>query len=248
MTIWLQRKEKMHRHSAHIAWILAGKPPRDPVLPKPDIPDGSLKMTKHPSKRAVQLDTLTQDYQAEFFREAMVRWILKTRQPNLPEREIRKNINMSLPFLKVPVYHKAKFWLGDFQQGTTKLSSNEWDVLHVRPIQPNTKQKSPRFDTALVNEGQGHRIAQVKVIFELPKKAQAKLFNADINVPKYLAYVEWFRPFDNAPKVDHLFYQVKRAFTPQGNRSASIIPLENRLLELDFYKKWFDYFSELRVR
>ena len=43
--------------------------------------------------------------------------------------------------------------------------------------------------------------------------------------PKYLAYVQWFTPFQD-PKPDHLLYQVKRSLK-NGARLASIVPVAN---------------------
>ena len=63
-----------------------------------------------------------------------------------------------LPFQTMPVYHKAKFWLGDSKHH--RLSSNEYDVIHARPPRQNKRHEHipGRFDTALVNSGQGNYI------------------------------------------------------------------------------------------
>ena len=73
----------------------------------------------------------------------------------------------------------------------------------------------------------GHRIAQLKVIFSIPKRATAQLFPYNHPPPHYLAYVEWFTPFTKSPQANHLLYRIKRSLSPNGERLASIIPLQN---------------------
>ena len=73
----------------------------------------------------------------------------------------------------------------------------------------------------------GYRIAQLKVIFSIPRRETAQLFSPNHSPPQYLAYVEWFTPFTRSPQVNHLLYRVKRALPPNGERLASVIPLHN---------------------
>ena len=72
----------------------------------------------------------------------------------------------------------------------------------------------------------GYRVAQLKVIFSIPKRAISQLFPANHSPPQYLAYVEWFTPFSRSPQANHLLYRVKRALSPNGDRLASVIPLQ----------------------
>ncbi|KAH8101620.1 hypothetical protein BXZ70DRAFT_1019531, partial [Cristinia sonorae] len=232
MTLWLERKEKMFRHTKYVEWCLAGRPPLATSLLVDDIPPERIKMTKHPSKSMVVFDKLISDYGATFIREALARYIVQQNHPEYTAREVEDMSDFGLPFRGLPVYHKAKFWLGDSQN--YRLSSNEWDVVHATPAR-NTKRGrlvNGQFDTALVNDGDGtyigidgYRVAQVRLIFSLPKRA-APLFSETRQPPKYLAYVEWFKDF-TFPLDDHGLYKIKRSLSPVGERLASIIPLSS---------------------
>lgn len=105
------------------------------------------------------------------------------------------------------------------------------------------REVTAQFDTALINTGQGeyirlegYCIAQVKVIFLLLKTALSALFPSNIQIPKYLAYVEWFKLFQDFPEPDYLFYKTKCAFY-QGNPVASIISLVNISYSVHLFSK-----------
>jgi hypothetical protein len=66
----------------------------------------------------------------------------------------------------------------------------------------------------------------VKVIFSLPPTVVRHFFGANEPPPQYLAYVEWFTPFDNNPRPNHMLYQVKRVVR-NNQRIASIISLDS---------------------
>ena len=68
----------------------------------------------------------------------------------------------------------------------------------------------------------GYRVAQVRVIFTLPKNEVERIFGTK-DAPRYLAYVHWFTPFSQ-PNATHGMYRVSHAFR-DGVREASIIPL-----------------------
>jgi hypothetical protein len=75
----------------------------------------------------------------------------------------------------------------------------------------------------------GHRIVQVRVVFEIPRKVIHDVFpSPDITPPQHLAYVEWFSPIPVTPGSNHLLYKVSR-LTHHGRRRASIIPVESIL-------------------
>ena len=71
----------------------------------------------------------------------------------------------------------------------------------------------------------GYQVAQVKVIFSLPKNVT--LFSATTYVPSYLAYVEWFTPFESNTDSSHHLYDIERAIDDNGNPCASVISLNN---------------------
>ncbi|KAJ7201835.1 hypothetical protein GGX14DRAFT_370897, partial [Mycena pura] len=90
-----------------------------------------------------------------------------------------------------------------------------------------------RFDTVLVNTGtgdltgvQGHRVAQVRVVFSITQKAAATVLPRarGVELPSHLAYVEWFSRFGAAPEPSHLLYKVKRSIK-NGEGLASIVPV-----------------------
>lgn len=66
-------------------------------------------------------------------------------------------------------------------------------------------------------------MAQVRVIFSLRDSDAATLFPPDKYPPRYMAYVEWFSPFQRPDPV-HGMYKVQRQLR-DGGRPGSIIPL-----------------------
>lgn len=73
----------------------------------------------------------------------------------------------------------------------------------------------------------GYRVAQVRAIISLPKRKAASLFRPNRSIPQYLAYVEWFVWMDRAPRDDLSLYRLKRSLDTNGNRLASVIPIQN---------------------
>ncbi|KAK7689551.1 hypothetical protein QCA50_007343 [Cerrena zonata] len=215
MTLWVERKEKVLGHEKFISWVMQGKPSLISLTPA-EIPK-PFTMTKHPSKKQVFFDNLIQDYHASEFVHALTHFIYQRRNPSYTYAEVEGEITkITLPFTAVAVYHKARFWLGS--QEVHRLQSNEHDVVHASPARTddNNKEIAPaRFDTVLVSDGksgylgvQGYRVAQVEVIFSLSKASISASFPPSIQVPQYLAYVEWFTLFPKAPEDDHLLYYI----------------------------------------
>ncbi|THH18011.1 hypothetical protein EUX98_g9024 [Antrodiella citrinella] len=236
MTRWLERREKIFRHERYIAWRLAGSPPMlGSHLAQADAahPPDHLKMTKHPSKKTVRMEALVADYGATFFEDAIARYAVQYCHPEYSRAQIeRAAMDIVVPCRSFPVYHKAKFWLGDAHNH--RLSSNEWDVVHATPSRHDTRGRpvDGQFDTVIVNDGHGqysgvdgYRIAQVRVIFSLPPRAAPLFATANQAPPKFLAYVEWFTAFTVADP-HHRLYKLKRLLR-NGDRQASIIPLRS---------------------
>ena len=242
MTVWIERKEKVLKHEAYISWCLAEKPSVISITQFE--PPPPLKMTKHPTKKAVSFDIIHENYQASMFRHALSHYVLKQQNPTLSYNQIENMIEyFHLHFDTVSVYHKARFWLGDRE--THKLQSNEYDVVHSRPARKETSKDIPaRFDTVLVNSGNGgyigvkeHCIARVKVIFALSSSVIKATFGAHIQIPKYLAYVEWYSSFNNSPGDNHMLYKVQKV-TYQNKPVASIIPLYNIVRSVHLFPKF----------
>lgn len=156
MTIWLERKEKIARHEARIRWRLAGCPTRINRLPLFPPPPPRLKITKRASRKAVPLTEITAEYKAPFFADALARFVVQDTNPALTRAQVESCAsNIDLPMRSLPVFHKARFWLGDANQH--RLMSDERDVVHAARSRAGKRGKTipARFDTVVVNGGMG---------------------------------------------------------------------------------------------
>ncbi|KAJ6580141.1 hypothetical protein DFH09DRAFT_912800 [Mycena vulgaris] len=237
MTLWLERKEKIFRHEKYIQWRLDGcpTPPVLEPLPPGIIYERQLKMTKHPTQRSVRITKLVSDYGAEFFRDALTRFIIHFNNPTLSAAQVEtQSASIALPFNTVPVFHKIKYTTEDPYTAGGPIDSVV-DAIHVQPGKQlqNGKELLGRFDTALVNDGtgqmagiEGYRVAQIRVVFSFKPGQLKTLFPPGVAPPKYLAYVEWFSPFSPHPEPHHLMYKIKRSLK-DGDRIASIIPVSH---------------------
>lgn len=156
MTLWLERKEKVLRHDRYLRWCEDGRPPLNSVntLHKHDVTH--VFMTREPSAKAVPFTRLADAYGATQFSSCLAQFIVETNNPGVSHAEIRRRAaRYRLPFNKVPVYHKAKFWESDFPR--YRHASDEYDVIHAKPSQYDTRNREipGQFDTALVNMGDG---------------------------------------------------------------------------------------------
>ncbi|KAJ7603583.1 hypothetical protein FB45DRAFT_1087710 [Roridomyces roridus] len=226
MTLWLERKEKVYRHEKYIQWRLDGSPAPPTVEPLPPgiVYERQLKMTKHPSVKAVRLTRLVADYGAKFFRDALARYVVQLNDPTLSRAQVEtRSQDLNFPFNALPVFHRIKFVTEDpytARGPEDSVNSQKGELL------------PGRFDTALVNDGtggitgvSGYRVVQIRAVFTLPERHLRHLFQPGILPPKYLAYVEWFTPFAS-PEPHHLLYKLKRSLK-DGERLASIVPVGN---------------------
>ncbi|KAI0069540.1 hypothetical protein K474DRAFT_1687710 [Panus rudis PR-1116 ss-1] len=237
MTIWVERQEKIMQHDSFIQWNLDGRPQIQPASLYPPLPS-RLIMTKNPSYKSVKISTIESTsgsgYGARYFRDALARFVVKHNYPHYNHRNVEKvAANVHFPTQNFPIYHKAKFWLGDANHH--RLMADEFDVLHAAPARKSRRDTDipARFDTAMVYLEhddfpyigvQDYRVAQIRVIFELPSKILAMFRGTP--PPQYLAYVEWFTDFPSNPHPDHGLYRIKRMIQ-NGARMSSIIPLGN---------------------
>lgn len=157
MTKWLERREKMQQHDKHVRWCEDGRPPlriHQELFPPP--PPSRIVMTKHPSRKAVPFDGLAREYHALSLKDALAQFIVRHTDPTLTKAQAEaRAAYLDLPFRALPVYHKAKFWLGDAEHH--RLMSDELDAVLAIPARLDS-QKRPlpaHFDTVLVNGGSG---------------------------------------------------------------------------------------------
>ncbi|KAG0692558.1 hypothetical protein DFH29DRAFT_1084661 [Suillus ampliporus] len=109
-------------------------------------------------------------------------------------------------------------------------SPKRWRIRATPEVQPGAGRKpgSPaRFDMALISDGvrtsnlrtfEGVRVAQVRIIFTLPRQFQVGTFS------RALAYVKWFTPL-REPDPSSGLRQVSRS-TRQLHRNAAVIHLD----------------------
>jgi hypothetical protein len=72
----------------------------------------------------------------------------------------------------------------------------------------------------------GPRVAQVRVVFQIPNAAIPKVFPLpETSVPTHLAYVEWFSAMSTTTDPRHMMQKVSR-LTRRGRRCADIIPAD----------------------
>lgn len=113
MVQWLERKEKIYRHDLFVKWCLSGR-----ALPPDQLPQLAqhthIQMTKWPTLTAVPLPVLVTQYGAHDFRNELAIFVSNKNHPGLTALQIRNTArNIILPFQRLPVFHKIKFWNTD---------------------------------------------------------------------------------------------------------------------------------------
>ncbi|KAF8889565.1 hypothetical protein BD779DRAFT_1610960 [Infundibulicybe gibba] len=242
MTTWLERKERILLHEKFLRWRqLAGDTASTPterrvILPV-IAPERRVKMTKHPTLRAVTIERLAREYGATQFTAAFSQFIAYYRSPHLLTTRRLLNeaaSNVHLPFNTVRVYHVAKF----IARYPTQVDheNTTLDSIHVKPAKKNSKRRKEmipgRFDTALITDGtaagenlEDHRVGRVRVIFSLQERHARILFGGKA-APKYFAYVEWFTTF-RTPGRNHGLYLLEPAYDRQRERFVGVVPVDN---------------------
>ncbi|KAL0577037.1 hypothetical protein V5O48_004941 [Marasmius crinis-equi] len=254
MVLWLDRREKLHRHTKYIKAQLSDTS-APPLLY--DITPGvtferTMKITKNPTLKSVTFTKLVQDYGALYFEAALARYIVSIRAPHITVRQLlEQSEDLPIPFGRVPVWHRVKWTMPDMY--SSKASGTVIvDSAHVNPARTNKRGHvvPGRFDTVLVEVDptqadvfgvKGCRIGRVRVIFSLSQSHLDQLFkpNKQEYVGTHLAYVEWFTRFPSRPDVVHGLYKVARATDPtDGSQDASIIPLSDLRRSVHLYPKF----------
>ena len=196
--------------------------------------------------KAVSFNDLADKYRALDFQDALADFIAQINHPQASATALKALAEDTLlPFRAVPVFHKIKF--------VSTRDSEIVDSVQVRPDQRDTRGRliPSRFDTVIVrgepqggarNKGKfklywccgpsnyhsgGLRIAQVRVVFQLPNKVIPQVFlSQDTIPPTHLAYVEWFSPIPSTPDSNSLLYKVSR-LVQNGRRVASVITVDS---------------------
>lgn len=252
MTVWLARLEKVQQHEATIKRRQQNPSPQQNLLSKaplepPRAHAQRTKMTQDPSVKAVYFHHIPDRYGARRFQDTLADFIAQLNNPEAGRNALpRLSANTHLPFRAVHVYHNIKF---TDAAGLPKLEIV--DAVYARPkkIGPSGRITPARFDTVLVQgkDGQGirgmfglcrlldlidwyvgHRIAQVRIVFQIPQRYIKEVFPSTDAPPTHLAYVEWFTPLRAMPEPKHLMYKVSKMIS-QERRCTGIIPVTSIL-------------------
>lgn len=157
MTLWLERREKIHRHADFVSWRLNNNHTSETTPQTPALElERYAKLPKHPTINSVSLESLVTDYGATYIREALARYIVATNHPDWNSRRVEEAaLDTFLPFRALPVYHKVKF-LGKLD-GTLAIA----DAIHAYPTCKRKRKNrtvAARFDTGIVNVDGGGKI------------------------------------------------------------------------------------------
>ncbi|KAK7676578.1 hypothetical protein QCA50_020454 [Cerrena zonata] len=193
-------------------------------------------MTRNPTFRSVRLDVLADDYGAIDIVNALSTFIVKWNCPGVSRRRLQHEAaNVLIRFHSLPVYHTVRFANRDLSD---KLNNDIYrDMAHAKPATTDRHGRAvpARFDTVLVDcrrdtdtqfSGvQGFRVGRVRTVFTLSERICDQVLDDDVPLPGYLAYIDWFTPFQRSPHRDHGMYRVTREYE-NGVQYSSIIPVE----------------------
>jgi len=262
MTTWLSQCKKVQQH---VALVRSRQEPNQQHGPSvktigpPQPGTRSLKMTQHPSIKAVSFDDIDKLYGAIQFQDALGDFIACINYPSRSGNELYAHaVNTLIPFCSVPVFHKVKFTSNNVEPAEII------DAIHVWPEQKDTYGQiiPPRFDTVLVLTecqdgthrkdcefqpychpyltqcGASFQIAQARVVFEIPSKQISQVFLHSVTTPPtHLAYIEWFSQPSAMQNSSHGLYKVSYLMK-DGSQQASIIPLSSVISSIHLLP-WF---------
>jgi len=226
MCTWLERREKLHLFGAYHAW--RHDTAYDSRKRPPSIQTHlAIEYAKWPTVPSCPTERLKKNQKATHFDEALTKFLEKYCKEQWAAKRMGRNIPSDFVIPPIPlvnVWYRMKFYTPDLQ---IEDAPDTLDIAHAEPARKSaasgTSLKS-RFDAVLVEEGrdgyagraglEGIRVAQLRVIFEIPLLFQNAIFDLlEIPTPGKLAYVEWFtRPKEieapnGLPVVSHLYKQ-----------------------------------------
>ena len=109
MATWIRRREKVQAHTGYIKWRHNLTPQTSTPVEYLDAPR-FLKMTRHPTVRAVSYEELSEKYGAVNFQDCLADFIAQLNHPGASTAALRSRAaNTLLPFRRVPVFHRIKF-------------------------------------------------------------------------------------------------------------------------------------------
>ena len=152
MATWIRRREKVQAHTGYIKWQHNLTPQTSTPIEYLDTPR-FLKMTQHPTVRAVSYEELSEKYGAVDFQDCLADFIAQLNHPGASTAALRSRAaNTLLLFRKVPVFHWIKFM--------SSSSSGDFEVVDgvvVRPEQNDARGRTMPawFDTVLVRGRRG---------------------------------------------------------------------------------------------
>ncbi len=158
MTIWLERREKIQWHAAHITRQQDGVQHEAHTvvsLDPPCIHHGYLKMLQNPTLKSVSFQRLAHDHGTHLFQDALGDFIAHINCPVVSAATLHTRASDTLiPFFEVPVFHKFKF--------TANRNRDKLEVIdsvQVCPAQTNHHDQiiPAQFDTVLVSRGQHNK-------------------------------------------------------------------------------------------
>ncbi|KAF8258427.1 hypothetical protein EI94DRAFT_1912347 [Lactarius quietus] len=241
MTVWNERREKVEQHALFVAWRQQAQQPACNQVSTPEGPPvpvpRTTQMALNPTLKAVSFNDIANKYGAWDFQDALTDFIARINHPDASTAALKDLAeNTLLPFQTVPVYHKIKF--------VSTGDSEVIDTIHARPGQRDTHGRPipSCFDTVIVWSGSGSqeglRVAQVRVVFQLPSKIIPLVFpSSDATVPTHLVYVEWFSPIPTTPDRDSNLYKVSR-LARNGRRITSVVPVDSILSSVHLFPRF----------
>ncbi|KAH9012017.1 hypothetical protein EDB84DRAFT_1590615 [Lactarius hengduanensis] len=165
-------------------------------------PEADQQSHQHDPK-PVSFNDLSGKHGTVNFQDTLADFIAQTNHPEASAAALRMlAADTLIPFCSVPVFYRIKY--------TSKICM---DAQYHHDL------------TLLLSAATIKKIAQVRVIFQLPERSIPDLFpSLTMVLPTHLTYVEWFSPIPATPDANSSLYRVSRS-TCNGQHDTSIIPV-----------------------